>query len=134
MGEPQSGRKCESILVVEDDADIRDALETYLAGEGYPVFTARNGQDALARLREIPAPSLVLLDLMMPVMNGWDFLEAQKTDSVIATLPVVVVSALREGAALQGGMPTGAVAYLKKPIGLDALMDVVEKYCGKPHA
>jgi CheY-like chemotaxis protein len=75
--------------------------------------------------------------MMMPVMDGWAFLEAQKSDHVLAKLPVVVVSALSAAKALanaapsDGSEPVHAVGYLRKPIAYDALMEVVEQHCGK---
>src|SRR5687768_645517 len=87
---------CKGILVVEDDNDIRETVQQILELEGYQVFTAANGKEALDALEHIPHPCLILLDLMMPVMNGWQFLEAKQRNAVISTLPVVVVSAVAE--------------------------------------
>jgi two-component system chemotaxis response regulator CheY len=131
--------QCQSILVVEDNQDIRDTLEDVLKTEGYRVYSVKNGHEAMAALKRIPGPSLILLDMMMPGMDGWAFLEAQKNDYVLAKLPVVVVSALSAAKALttagfgaeEGKGPIQAVGYLRKPVAFDALMDVVEQHCGK---
>jgi CheY-like chemotaxis protein len=123
---------CKSILIVEDNDDIRETLEQVLKMEGYRVYAVSNGRDALAALKRAEGPSLILLDMMMPVMNGWEFLEVQKNDHVLATLPVVVVSALGAAAALASKKePVPAVGYIKKPIALNPLMEIVQQYCGK---
>ena len=123
---------CRNILIVEDDLDILDALQSLLTDEGYTVFTASNGKEGLEKLKTIEVPCLVLLDLMMPVMNGWEFLEAKKSDVVIATIPVIIVSALRAASALgYEATPTikSPVGYLKKPVGLEQLLTLVQEYC-----
>jgi CheY-like chemotaxis protein len=124
-------QQCKSILIVEDNDDIRETLEEVLRMEGYRVYAVSNGRDALAALKRVDGPSLILLDMMMPVMNGWEFLEVQKSDHVLATLPVVVVSALGAAAALACKKdPVPAVGYIKKPIALNPLMEIVQQYCG----
>jgi CheY-like chemotaxis protein len=121
---------CKSVLIVEDNDDIRETVEQVLKMEGYQVFAVSNGRDALLALKRIPGPSLILLDMMMPVMNGWEFLDVQKTDHVLASLPVVVVSALNASAALSSGkQPVPAVGYIKKPIALNSLIEIVQQYC-----
>jgi len=113
----------QSVLVVEDDRDVRNSLNEFLTGEGYEVETATNGQEALQQL-EKHKPGLVLLDLMMPVMDGWQFLETRNKNPELAKVPVLVLSAVP-------GQPyvPGALACLKKPIDLQRLMDFVELYC-----
>ncbi|HET9595586.1 MAG TPA: response regulator [Anaeromyxobacteraceae bacterium] len=81
------------VLVVEDDPDIREALEEALASEGYEVALATDGAHAL-RVAHETLPDLILLDLMMPVMNGWAFRAAQRADPALAGIPVIVVSAV----------------------------------------
>ena len=116
------------VLVVEDDVDIRDALIGILRDEGYAADAAGNGVEALDHLRSnAPRPALILLDLMMPVMNGWQFRTAQKGDDALNAIPVVVISA--DAGVKQKAASIGAQGYLKKPIELDALLDVVAKYC-----
>lgn len=106
------------ILVIDDDPDIRDAVTEVLTFEGHEVFSAAEGEQGLVRCRLV-RPDLVLLDLMMPGMNGWDFLKALRRDELLAATPVVVVSAL-------GRVPELPVAgFLPKPFGLDALVALV---------
>lgn len=116
------------ILVVDDDKAIREALEMVLEDEGYAVASAANGREALELLRASGGlPALILLDLMMPVMNGWEFREEQQRSAALAAIPVVVLSAdsdvTRKAAAL------GVAASLNKPVHLDVLLDVVSAYC-----
>jgi CheY-like chemotaxis protein len=85
--------QCKRVLVVEDEDVIRETFGLALELEGYKVFTAANGKEALDLLSKIPAPCLILLDLMMPVMNGWEFIEAVQKDASLSTIPVVVVTA-----------------------------------------
>jgi CheY-like chemotaxis protein len=130
-----TGAGPQSILIVEDDADIREALAEILRDEGHEVQGAPNGQQALHVLRDGPLPALILLDLMMPVMNGWQFRQAQRQDPVLAPIPVVVISA--DGAALRESTLMGASGFLQKPIELDELLAVVARYCQPnvpPHA
>jgi len=116
-----------AILVVEDDADIRGALAAVLETSGYRVVEAENGKDALAHLRD-PAVDvcLILLDLFMPVMNGWAFRAEQLRDPALATVPVVVVTA--DATAPSRG-DLGATEYLTKPVDFDRLLAVVAEHC-----
>jgi CheY-like chemotaxis protein len=116
-----------TILVVEDDPDIRETIAQILEEEGYRALMAENGQEALRRLAEGPRPRLILLDLMMPVMDGWQFREEQRKDPTIATIPVVVVSA--DGQVRQKAERIHADGHIRKPVGIDALLAVVERYC-----
>jgi CheY-like chemotaxis protein len=120
---------CKCVLVVEDDNDIRMMLVQALESEGYPVLQAANGKDGLALL-ERPGvhPCLVLLDIMMPVLNGWEFLKELKQGNadIIAPLPVYMVSAAGEHAERAEKLASG---FIKKPLELDQLFQIVEKYC-----
>ena len=114
------------ILLVEDDEDVRGALAAFLAGEGYEVVEAAHGKEALAHLRTSRF-CLILLDLMMPVMNGWQFREEQLKDPALAEVPVVVVTA--DNSAARKASEVGAVGYLLKPIELPDLLAHVERCC-----
>ncbi|HEY2512093.1 MAG TPA: response regulator [Polyangiaceae bacterium] len=114
-----------SVLLVEDDDDIRDAVAAVLEAEGYTVLTAANGEEALAIL-ERGQPCVVLLDLMMPVMNGWDFMEVVRKNKRLEALPVVVVSAYSEKKA------EGVRRVLKKPLNVQQLLSAVSDYCCCP--
>ena len=115
-----SGR---SLLVVEDDADIREALDGLLSMEGFRVTGCSNGREALDWLRTSPKPDIILLDLMMPVMDGWQFRVAQKDDPELATIPVLALSAdsTAKAAAID------AEAYLKKPVDYDTLIATIDR-------
>jgi len=113
-----------TILVVEDDHDMRATLAAVLQAEGFVVVQAGNGHDALLMLRQGLRPCLILLDLMMPLMNGWQFIVERTKDSELANLPVVVMSANAIG-----GLPVPAADFLAKPMRLQALLAVVAKKC-----
>lgn len=114
------------ILIIEDDHDIRETYRQLLELEGYEVVTASNGKEGLELLKRMGRPSLILLDLMMPVMNGWEFLAAQKGDQALANIPVVVVTA----AGKDKEKSVEAAGYIKKPVELQSLLDTVKQYCG----
>jgi CheY-like chemotaxis protein len=113
------------ILVVEDDLSTREALNLILSAEGYRVFTADDGVAALAQLRGGERPGLILLDLMMPHMDGWQFRQEQLRDPRLADIPVIVCSAA--GRAGQRAASLQALAYLDKPIDPRELIDVVRR-------
>ena len=117
--------RTEYILIVDDDEDIRLALAEALEDEGYQVRTAANGKEALALLRSSPPPCLILLDLMMPVMNGWEFREQQLGDPALAEIPVYVISAAGNVA----GAPVPKDRFIAKPIMLEHLLNLVEQAC-----
>jgi len=108
------------VLVVDDDPDLLDVTSFVIETEGMAVETARNGEEALALLRTDRQPRLVLLDLMMPVMNGWEFLAAVANDPLIKGIPVVVLTA-----AEHTEVPR-ALEVLSKPMDLTELLRVVE--------
>lgn len=116
------------VLIVEDDFDIREVLADVLEEEGYVVAEAANGYEALEVLRRPDArPRLILLDLMMPVMSGWQFVAEQRQDPELSSIPVVIVSA--DGNLQQKATSLGAQGYLRKPIEIDLLLDSVRQYC-----
>jgi CheY-like chemotaxis protein len=115
------------VLVVEDDADTRHMVEAYLTFQGVPVVTAENGAEALAAL-SAHRPSLILLDLSMPVMDGWRFREEQRrlADDGLAAIPVVVVSALADQERHVARI--GAVDVIPKPVDFDRMLDAVHRF------
>lgn len=115
--------KSHSILVVEDDQDIRTSLVELLESEGYKTEAAENGQRALEILRVIPKPCLVLLDMMMPVMDGREFLNEVKKDSQLAPIPILIVSAVAEA------KESGTVGFVRKPIDIDVILRKVNQFC-----
>jgi CheY-like chemotaxis protein len=118
-----------SILVVDDDDDVRESIRCVLAEEGYNVACASDGAEALDHLRTGSRPDLILLDMMMPRMDGSQFRAAQLEDPALATIPVVLVTADAHG---QERIKTmGAFAYLKKPVRLEQLLEIVERFCPK---
>lgn len=113
-----------TILIVEDDESIRETLQAVLELEGHEVLTAENGQEGLNVLATQPQPCLILLDLMMPVMNGWEFATALEKDAKFSSIPIIVVSAYTDKATT-----IKSIAFLKKPIDLRSLNETVKKWC-----
>ena len=116
-----------TILVVDDDPNLQEALADLLQIRGYRVWSGPDGAKALQWLRESDAPCLILLDLMMPVMDGHEFLARRNADPVLADIPVVVISAGRHR---QGSEVPGAAEVLYKPFEPDHLMRIVQRFCG----
>ncbi len=108
------------VLIIEDDTETRDALAVFFQLEGYDVACARDGCQGLVEARE-HQPDVILLDLMMPVMDGWTFRAEQKRDVSIASIPVVVVSALGERRDID------ATAFVPKPCDLDVVLGTVRR-------
>jgi CheY-like chemotaxis protein len=115
-----------AVLVVDDDPEIRDALADALEGRGYDVAVANHGGDALDWLSKSPAPCLIVLDLMMPVMDGHEFISRQKRNPAIANIPVVIITAGRDP---YGTKVVEAVDVLHKPFGFESLLKFVQQYC-----
>jgi CheY-like chemotaxis protein len=113
-----------TILVVDDDAEIRESIADLLQDEGYEVAVAANGREALDQIRAGLRPRVVVLDLMMPVMDGWQFLDERARDAALKAVPVVVVSATPE--TLQ---PPETCAFIRKPMRLELLLEVVGREC-----
>ncbi len=111
------------IAVVDDDTDLRETLGELLAEEGYDPRCFENGRAALEFLQAGGVARLILLDLMMPDMNGWQFREEQLRDARLAAIPVVVMTASRSLAE----HPISAAEILFKPVGLDVLLQAVER-------
>lgn len=121
-----------SILIVDDDADVREMLSQFFAIEGYSVVTAANGREALDHLHHGDLADLILLDLMMPVMDGWQFRAEQQRDPKLARIPVVVLSAVYN--ARERAAQLGAVDYMQKPVEFDKLIETAERHRRLPQA
>src|SRR4051794_31643739 len=119
--------KQHAILVVEDDALIRESIKDAVEMEGFDVHTAVHGGDALQLLNEGLRPCVILLDLMMPVMNGWELLELLSARTQLASIPVVVLTAASENV-LKG---LKVKDLIRKPLELDNLLARINAYC--PH-
>ena len=120
-------------MIVEDDEDIRADLSAILRVKGFLVEEVANGREALARLRGGSRPCLMVLDLMMPVMNGWELRAAMRADELLRAIPVVVVS----GAGRVGDDDLRALepaAVLVKPFELSELLGLVSRYCAQASA
>jgi CheY-like chemotaxis protein len=116
-----------SILIIDDDEDMRVSLAEILQDEGYQVAGVANGREALERLREMEPPCLILLDLMMPVMSGWEFREQQRRDPQLAQIPVVILTGVRNTLDQVSAMEP--VGYFQKPVDLPALLATVAQFC-----
>lgn len=118
--------KARSVLVVDDDQDIRETVADVLSEEGYAVMTAGNGREALELLltSRTPAPGVILLDLMMPEMDGAAFRAEQLKVPNIAGIPVIVFSA--HGTVLTSADVLNAAGYVKKPLRMQTLIDAIE--------
>ncbi len=114
-----------SVLVVDDERDIREAVSEVLASEGFDVWAASDGAEALAKARAVH-PNVVLLDLMMPGMNGWEFFAARGRDPELAVIPVIVLSALGHVSGLD------AAGFMPKPFDIDQLISAVRHYAAHP--
>ena len=120
-------KKTARVLVVDDDEALLGALGGLLESEGYEVETARDGKEAMEKLATMPAPGVILLDLKMPVMDGWQFLAARSAQSIAPRVPVVLLS----GLAFIPNAP-GVADFLTKPIDPARLLTCVRRFCGEP--
>lgn len=116
-----------AVLVVDDDAEIRETLEEVLSDHGYAVACASNGLEALRYLRAAAPPCVILLDLMMPVMDGWEFRSHQRADPALSGIPVFVVTA--GGNCEDAARKLEAAGCLRKPLALEKLLSVVRGTC-----
>lgn len=124
---------CHTILVIEDEDMIRDSLVEFLQDSGYGAVGATDGESALALLRSTrPTPSLILLDLLMPVLDGKEFRERQLRDPELAGIPVIVLTAYWDAA--KNARALQVRDYLPKPLRLPALLDLVQRHCPQPGA
>lgn len=115
------------VLIVEDNLDLQFLYRRAMKIEGYDVQITSNGQEALNYLKTAPElPKVIVLDLMMPVMDGFEFLDAKKSNTLIRDIPVVVCSASKE----RNKVPAN-IEFISKPVELETLLNVIEKYCPK---
>lgn len=120
---------CDTILVIDDNRDLRDGLRVVLSQDGYVVETAANGIEALTKLYGGVRPCIIVLDLMMPIMNGFEFRQKQLSDPTIAAIPVIAYSGITDPRAT--GQQLRAAAYLHKPIGPEQIAAAVRLFCPK---
>jgi CheY-like chemotaxis protein len=113
------------ILIVEDDRDLRDTLREALELEGYVAVSVENGRAALRHLATGAKPCMILLDLMMPVMDGWTFRQELLKDRALAAIPVIVMTAAT--AARASAVTSQAILY--KPLHMGRVIDVVQEHC-----
>ena len=117
------------ILLVEDNFPARELMSTILGGVGYMVCTAANGAEALEKLRSPERPDLILLDLLMPVMDGWKFLAELKRDPALASIPVLILSGADKSLQQEG--TAEAACFLHKPVQTLELLQAVQQFCGQ---
>ena len=117
-----------TVLVVEDNRTEREGLATILLSEGYAVATAADSAEALALLRAGTAPCLILLDMMLPGKDGWDFLSEHRRDPRLGAVPVIITTALGV-ASPEWAHSLGAAACFRKPLPVPALLDEVRRHC-----
>ncbi len=116
---------CKNVLIIDDDEPVRLMMKDVLEIKGYCVFVASDGVEGINTLRKIaPEPCVILLDLMMPKSNGWQFLDMQRGDLALSGIPVVICSAYPESA-----KTLKPNAFDPKPIQFDALLGAVKAYC-----
>jgi CheY-like chemotaxis protein len=117
-----------TVLVVEDEGIVREGLGLILQRAGYGVALAAHGQEALDLLRTGPTPSLIVLDMMMPVVDGWRFLATKRQNPSLAPIPVIIATAMGV-ASVEWASSLGAVALFRKPIDVEALLQEIARWC-----
>ena len=120
------------ILLVEDNADVREAMSHILELNGYRVVSAGDGQEALSHLRSGLEPALILLDLRMPGKDGWQFRSEQMQDPKLASFPVIVYSG--DGRVKENATAMGVAAYFPKPVNVPLMLDLVAAHCLRERA
>jgi CheY-like chemotaxis protein len=121
-----------TILLIDDDGDVREAIALFLRKRGFNVRTADHGLDALRKLQQEGLPSVIIVDLMMPIMDGWEFMKRQRRDWRLCTIPTIVISGVPSHDPRCLEMPI--VRLLPKPYTLDQLMAAIEAECSPPRA
>lgn len=129
MDTAEADANTRTVVIVEDDVDVRETLAEVLEEEGYPTLPFADGPRALVHLEAMPQlPALILLDLMMPKMDGWAFRAAQRRSARLMRVPTVILSA--DGNVHENLEALGAHGYLRKPIHIKTLLTLVERFCG----
>src|SRR5207302_1414755 len=116
--------------VVEDDEGVREGLSGVLRGEGYEVVTTRDGQAAMDYLKSATAPRMIILDFMMPRMDGWAFLKQIRENEQLLGVPVLGMSA-SHGLADRRTVPSELSAFFRKPFHVEAMLRSIEQHCGR---
>ena len=112
-----------TVLVVEDEEELREMMRDALELSGFAVMTAEHGEDALAKLASIDHLCVIILDLLMPVMDGWEFVAKVRQRSELASIPIVVHTSAA------GQAPTGVTRVIQKPLKFERLLSIVREYC-----
>lgn len=117
-----------NILIVDDEPDLRNTLKDLLEIYGYSVITASNGKEALDLLKTTEAPCLMLLDLMMPIMNGWEVLQTLKQEhqAILGSMPIVVISAAADVSGIEENF---GCELMRKPLNMQKLTSLASRYC-----
>ncbi len=115
-------RQGNSILIVDDDLDIRQLFQLFLEDAGFVTYSASNGEEALKLLAQIPKPSLIILDLQMPVMNGWDFAKRLSEDPLFSKIPIIATTASDDSRGLK------CEDFVRKPLDLFSLLPTIKHY------
>jgi CheY-like chemotaxis protein len=121
------------ILVIEDDAGVREGIATVIENEGYPVISCEDAKEALERLHTaVDLPRMIVLDFMMPRMDGWTFLSERKKDERLKNIPVLGMSA-SQLLIEQKNPPADVDEFLRKPFKVEAMLRSIEKHWGSAH-
>jgi CheY-like chemotaxis protein len=121
------------VMIVEDDPDVRETIAEILVDAAYQPLLASNGKEALEHLRSAaPKPCVILLDIMMPVMNGWEFRAQQRSEAGLSAIPVVVITAHAD--ASRAATEMEAAGFLRKPVKLESLLASVSHFCERTAA
>jgi CheY-like chemotaxis protein len=127
MGENMRGK---TILLIEDESELRENLAEILVFEDYQVIEARDGLEGLDKAANL-LPDLILCDIAMPGMDGFELLRRLRQDTNTSTIPVIIVTARAEPSAVQQGLTLGANAYIKKPFDIDEALQVIRSQLGQ---